>query len=242
MLEIWHKEIHDSSSTQQAYNQIYERQGMLQRDSFYLWLISLLKPVPGKTLLDISCGMGRLPILASQKGLKSIGADFAFESLRIGKSAGSDAVWLASDGEQMAFSSQSVDYITHIGSLEHYINPLFGAREIARLLKPEGRACILLPNAFGAWGNIKYVWQHGEIFDDGQPLQRYATRNTWQKLLIDAGLKIDRVIGYGEVNFPRTTRDLAWLSARPQKIIRGFISLFIPVNLSNHFVFICSHG
>lgn len=242
MLEIWHENIHSSESTQEVYNQIYGQKGIIQRDSFYLWLISLLRPVPGRSLLDISCGQGRLVVLAQQKGIRSIGIDFAIEGVRIGKANSAEAAWSIGDGEQLPLASNSVDYVTHIGSLEHFIHPLDGAMEINRVLKIDGRACILLPNAFGAWGNIKYVWQHGEIFDDNQPLQRYATRKTWEKLLQNAGLRIDKVIGYGEIDFPRTFHDLVWILQRPQKVVRGLMNKLIPVNLANHFVFICSKG
>lgn len=240
MLEISHVKTKDSYETQEAYNRIYKNDGLLQRDSFYLWLIGLLKPVPGKILLDISCGQGRLVTLAKDKKLKSIGVDFAVEGVRVGLNSSSECGWLTGDGEKLPFPDRSIDYVTHIGSLEHYIHPDKGAKEIARILKHDGRACILLPNAFGMWGNIKHVWLHGEIFDDGQPLQRYATRNTWQKMLISSGMKIDRVIGYGEIDFPYTWRDFSFMLRHPQKIIRGVLSRMIPVNLSNHFVFICS--
>lgn len=241
MFEIWHSDKH-SSSTQKAYNDIYSGQGLLQRDSFYLWLISLLNPKPGKRLLDISCGQGRLVTLAKKQNLKAMGVDFAVEGVRIGSTHTPEASWLVGDGEGLPMADCSIDYVCHIGSLEHYLHPALGAGEINRVLKPDGRACILLPNAFGAWGNIKHVWQNGEIFDDGQPLQRYATRSTWTNLLQDAGLQIERTIGYGEIDVPRSLKDLSWLMMRPQKVIRGVISLMTPLNLSNHFVFICKRG
>ncbi len=79
MIEIRHEQITDTISTQDAYNRIYRDQGLMQRDSFYLWLIELLKPQPGKYLADISCGEGRLTALARERGLHALGVDFAFE-------------------------------------------------------------------------------------------------------------------------------------------------------------------
>ena len=242
MLEIWHSE-KEGHGTQNAYNEIYSGQGLLQRDSYYQWLISLLKPQPGRLLLDISCGQGRLVELAQKKyQLKAMGVDFAIEGVREGMQRTPRAGWLVGDGEGLPLADASVDYVCHIGSLEHYLHPALGAREINRVLKPGGRACILLPNAFGAWGNIKHVWQHGEIFDDGQPLQRYGTRKTWGSLLITAGLKIEKTVGYGEIDYPRNWKDFTWLALRPQKLLRGLLSLATPLNLANHFVFICQRG
>ena len=239
MFEIRRENIGSLDDTREAYNEIYRKYEFVHRDSFYLWLISLINPLPGKLLVDISCGCGRLTILASKYQLRSIGIDFAMDGVAQGRNSSATCGWVVGDGEKLPFADQSVDYVTHIGSLEHYLSPLEGAQQIARILKPDGKACILLPNAFGLWGNIKHVWQHGEIYDDGQPLQRYATRQTWEKMLNDAGLKIDKVVKYDEVDLPRTKQDFLWLAKRPQKLLRKIIATVAPLNLANHFVFIC---
>jgi hypothetical protein len=115
-------------------------------------------------------------------------------------------------------------------------------REIARLLKPTGRACILLPNAFGLLGNIRRVWETGEVFDDRQPLQRYATRNTWEAALRRGGLAVEQLVPWGEFNAPRTLGDLVWTLRRPQKLLRAALAALTPINLANHFVFICKRA
>ncbi|MFN8491994.1 MAG: methyltransferase domain-containing protein [Caldilineaceae bacterium] len=239
MLEIRHQAITDGLSTLEAYNQLYTEREILQRDSFYLWLISLLQPQPNHTLLDISCGQGRLVELASQQGLDAIGVDFSLTGLCRGQQTLRNTSWAVSDGEQLPFPDQCVDYVTHIGSLEHYERPSQGVSEIARVLKPSGRACVLLPNAYGLLGNIQHVQRTGEIFDDGQPLQRYATRRTWQALLEAGGLVIEQVFPYGEVDFPRTQADRRWLLQRPHKIARGLLNLLLPKNWANDFAFVC---
>ncbi len=240
MLEIRHEGMGSRLDTQQAYSTIYRGDGILLRDSFYLWLVSLLEPKAGRRLLDISCGEGRLVVLAERSGVQATGLDFAIEGVRKGHKQASGSGWVVGDGECLPIPDRSIDYITHIGSLEHYMNPEMGAREIARILKPDGKACILLPNAFGLLGNIRHVWSTGEIFDDAQPLQRYATRRTWEALLVDNGLRILKTYGYSEIERPRTAADWRWLLLRPQKILRLAISRLIPLNLINHFVFLCS--
>lgn len=240
MLEIRHEKMDRLSATQEAYNLIYQNEGILQRDSFYLWILSLLEPNPGRLLLDISCGQGRLVTLAQAKGLQAIGIDFALEGILVGKSESPQSDWFVGDGETLPLNDCSVDYATHIGSLEHYLNPEKGASEIYRILRPGGKAAVLLPNAFGLLGNIKHVMSTGDIFDDGQPLQRYATRSAWEKKLTGAGLMVSKTIDYAEVVFPRTRQDAIWFLSHPRKILRYFISFFIPFNLTNHFVFLCT--
>ena len=238
MLEIKHVE---ARLSRQAYNEIFRRKNFRHRDSFYLWILELIKPCPGSVLLDISCGEGRLVQLAYQRFAlhRAIGVDFALWGIYKGAQEEPRANWLVGDGETLPLPDNCADYVTHIGSLEHYNSPLKGVREIARVLKPNGIACILLPNAFGLLGNIHYVCRFGEIFDDGQPIQRYATRRTWEALLVQGGLIIERIIPYGEVNKPRTLNDLIWMCKNPQKFAKLALVRFIPVNLANHFVFIC---
>ena len=242
MIEIRHDKIEDTASTQDAYNRIYRHLGLTQRDSFYLWLIGLLRPKPGKILADISCGEGRLSLLAKEQGLHALGVDFALEGVLKGAQVSPDSGWIVGDGEAIPLSEACLDYVTHIGSLEHYIHPEKGAREIARVLKPDGKACILLPNAFGLLGNILNVLSKGDVHDDGQPLQRYGTRAYWESLLESNGLQVMDTIGYGEVNFPRTSQDMKWWLSRPRKVLRLALSALIPLNLANHLVFICRRG
>jgi SAM-dependent methyltransferase len=237
--EIRHDQMDSTANTRRRYNEIFSGEGILQRDSFYLWLISLLKPERGKILLDISCGQGRLVKFAAQRGLRAIGLDFAEDGVRLGRNLESPASgWTVGDGERLPVRSASVDFVTHIGSLEHYQDPDAGIREIRRVLKPGGAACILLPNSYGLFGNIKHVAQTGDIFDDGQPLQRYNTRQGWQGMIARGGLQTYRTLKY-ERELPRTLPDLWWYLKSPSKLARLLAAPFVPVNLANCIVYLC---
>jgi|SRR5450759_193209 SAM-dependent methyltransferase len=238
MIEIRHEQMDKTSDTQEAYNFLYREKGIQQRESFYMWLINLLRPTPNSILLDISCGQGRLVNFAKRRGLRAIGMDFAADAVKMSFQSNPMAGWSVADGEHLPLNSQSIDYVTHIGSLEHYQNPTAGIREIARVLKSNGTACILLPNTYGLFGNILNVVRTGEVFDDGQPLQRYNSRKGWEKLIIDNGLNPFRVIKY-EREWPQTKTDLFWYLAHPSKMGRLLISYFVPVNLANCIVYLC---
>ena len=240
MIEIRHEHIDSAAALRSAYDSIYRGEGINLGDSAYLWLASLLKPEKGRLLLDISCGEGRLVALAQEWGLHAVGTDSSMDGMRKGQASTPRPDYVLADGERLPFPDACADYITHIGSLEHYLHPQRGADEIGRLLKPGGRACVLLPNAFGLLGNVRYVLRHGEVFDDGQPLQRYATRRTWERLLLNGGLAIERVVGYGELQRPRTWADTRRLLLRPSKWLRALAVPLIPLNLANHLVFICA--
>ncbi len=239
MIEIRHSDMISSVEIQKAYDFIYAERGISRRTSFFLWMLDILKPEAGKLLVDISCGQGQLVKLAYTKGIKAIGLDFSKVGVRIGKNSTPSAGWLVSDGEKIALRDGCADYITHIGSLEHYQSIEAGIQEISRLLKSDGTALVLLPNSFSLLGNFLYVARKGVVFDDGQPLQRYNTLGGWRSLLENYGLKVNKTIKY-ERTWPRTSSDWAWHLKRPVKFLRLFANFFIPLTLANCFIFLCS--
>ena len=241
MIEIRHNTIIDSSKSQSAYDSLYAIGGIDLSDSYYLWLLEKLNPLPGKVLIDISCGRGKLAAFAKNKGLYVIGLDFSLNAIKAAQQIYPDLNIIVSNGEEIALKEECADYITHIGNLEHYQNPSKGIQEVARLLKADGTALILLPNGFSIAGNIQHVRRTGKVFDDGQPIQRYNTREGWRELLEANGLKVINTIRY-EHFLPRTKQD--WLShlKRPSRLLRWAFAWAIPFNLSNCFVYFCQRS
>ena len=235
-IEIRHEPT--ETAERDAYDAIYATRGIGQRDSFYLWFLGLVAKHGSGRLLDVSCGEGAFLQFAHRADLRAAGIDFSAVALQKARRRSPGAALALANAQQLPFADQSFDIVTNIGSLEHYFDPSEGVREMARVLRPGGVALVLLPNTFGLFGNIAHVLRHGEIFDDGQPLQRYAARGSWERLLHDNGLAPVRVIPY-EREAPRTLADLLWLLRRPRKIIRVLLGWLVPVNLSHILVFIC---
>jgi ubiquinone/menaquinone biosynthesis C-methylase UbiE len=238
MIEIRHSNVNNKIDLQSEYNLIYKNTEFTLRDSFYLWILNLLKPEPGKLFLDISCGQGTLIKFAQKMGLISIGLDFSIEAIKKAAIISPQSRWIISDGEAIPLSDSCIDYVTNIGSIEHYQHPEEGIKEISRVLKSNGTACILLPNSFGLFGNIKNVLKTGQVFDDIQPLQRYNTPTGWFNMLTTNGLHPIKVYKY-EREWPQTMKDLWWYLLNPQKIARLLITWIIPTNLANCLVYIC---
>ena len=238
MIEIRHKHIDSVADEINAYNQIYEGKGIRHLDSFYMWILSLLPAQPGQRLLDVSSGEGSLGYFARRRGLRAYGVDFSFAALKTGVQDYDFRLVCVSNAECLPLPDRSFDFVTNIGSVEHYFDPAIAIREMSRVLKPGGVACILLPNAFSLFGNVKYVWQVGDVFDDGQPLQRYNTRLGWQHLLAENGLHSFKILKY-EREWPRTFKDGWWYLRRPLKTLKLFVSFLIPVNLANSIVYLC---
>jgi ubiquinone/menaquinone biosynthesis C-methylase UbiE len=238
MIEIRHSQ----TDVRSAYDAIYSSTPIVQRDYFYQWLLGRLRPEPGKRLLDVSCGVGVLLKFAAEAGLKACGVDLSQAAVREAKQMSPTVRVAAGNGETLPYADSSFDYVTNIGSLEHYEHMAKGIRETARVLRADGQACILVPNSFGLLWNISYVWRTGDVCDDEQPIQRYGTRQQWQRLLEANGLTVCRLFGYHRA-LPRTRRDWLWYLRRPHKLLASLLVIpLIPVNLASNLVFICRKG
>lgn len=238
MLEIKH----NFKSTRAVYNEIYRCHGIRQMDSFFIWILELLKPTRGQRLLDVSCGEGQLLRFAVERGLEAYGLDISDVAARIAQEQASLAKVFVGNGEALPYSDNTFDYVTNIGSLEHYENPAQGVQEMVRVLREGGKTCIVVPNSFGLRWNVAYVWRTGDICDDGfQPIQRYATKNQWIRLLEENGLIVRRTLGYEhERALPRTWKDLREYLKSPRRLLSAFVLVpLIPVNMASMFVFLC---
>ena len=234
MIELRHTE-----DTRSVYDMIYKGDAINQMDSLFLWILSLLKVSPGQTLLDISTGRGQMIKLAHLQKINAYGLDFSGTACQIAASKTPGAI-CCGDGHSLPFAANSCDYVTNLGSLEHFEHMSHGIREMARVLKPTGLACLTVPNMFGLLWNVSAAWQTGDVDDDGQPLQRYGTRRQWQRLLEENGLRVVQVLGYEHQHaFPLTSTDWRFYWFHPIRILLMLMSPLIPVNAAGQFVFIC---
>jgi SAM-dependent methyltransferase len=238
MIELRLSQLRQDSDAQGIYDGIYRSRGIRQLDSFYLWLLGLINPSPGQSLLDVSCGEGQLVQFARQKNIEAFGVDFSEPALSRAQQSTGASVFGVMDAQTLAFDDNSFDYITNIGSIEHYENPAQGIREMSRVLKPSGIACVLLPNTYSLFGNIKHAIQTGEVYQGFQPIERYNTLAGWRRLLINNGLVVYKEIKY-EVTFPKTVADFFWYLPRPSRIFHLLLTPLIPLALANCIVYLC---
>lgn len=228
-----------TDDTRSEYDRIYDGDAINQMDSFFLWIQKLLQVRRGESLLDISTGRGKMVALARQRGVRAWGLDFSMRACDLAR-ARAGAVIVNTDGQRLPFPDDCFDVATNLGSLEHFEFMELGVSEMARVLKPGGRACFTLPNSFGLLWNVAAAWRTGDVADDGQPLQRYGTLRQWQGIIEDNGLRVARVLGYEhEHAFPRTRRDLRTYWFRPQRTLIMLCGRCIPVTAAGQYVFVC---
>ena len=233
MLEIRYQEQQDS--IQDAYDLIYDEDPIHHNESLYRWILRLLNPQPGKRLIDIACGEGTIPTLAAQNNIIAHGFDLSFKAIQAGQSPNPNLI--VANGEHLPYPDASFDYVTNIGSLEHYMSPATGVQEMARILTPSGIACILVPNTFSI-ALMVHAWHNGRTADDGQPIQRYAARYEWQDLLEINGLYVFKTTKYNLV-WPRSWQDAKLFLRQPKRIGWLLMGLVTPLNLANSFVYLC---
>lgn len=238
MIELRLPELINTGDERTIYDGIYQEDGIDHFDSFYWWLLSLMNPQPGQSLLDISCGQGKLVRFARTKHVHAFGVDFSAPALHTAQQRSRSSTYAVTDAQALAIASSHFDFVANIGSIEHYRDPLQGIREIARVLKPTGTACILLPNTYSLLGNVKHAAQTGDVYQGFQPIERYHTLNGWKMLLNDNGLVPFDVIKFEMVR-PRTLRDLVWYMAHPPKVAHYLLMHVIPLALANCFVYLC---
>lgn len=238
-IEIRHTPTEDAEL--RAYDELYTDRSLPRRVPLFLWFLRQLRlhaPPPAR-LLDVSCGEGEFLSFARRAGYTTAGIDFSLAALQKFEHHGGTGIpTVTANAQRLPFADASFDVVTNIGSLEHYFVPAEGVYEMARVLRPGGTAMVLVPNAYGLFGNILHVLKHGEVFDDGQPLQRYATRGSWQRLLDTHGLRVRKVLSL-ERAAPRTAYDLAWMLRHPQAFLRVFLGALVPPNLGDQLVFVC---
>lgn len=219
------------------YDRLYQTQGIRDPLWLYRWIVRLLTPQPGQRLLDVACGEGHVLRFATQAGLIAEGVDISPEAVRMAKARAPRATVQVADGEHLPFPEATFDYVVNLGSLEHYLHMDVGVQEMARVLRPTGLACVMLPNTF--WlGGVMEVMGHGGLGEDFQLIERHGTRRQWQQLLEANGLQVIRTVRYNKP-YPLFDEETHKIKSLRKFLWRGFFNRACPFNLSLAFVYLC---
>jgi 2-polyprenyl-3-methyl-5-hydroxy-6-metoxy-1,4-benzoquinol methylase len=160
---------------------------------------------PGERVLDIGAKWGGFGQGARSMGLEIdyTGLDLSEENVRKATELGLD-VRLADASQPLPFDDPEYDCVICLELLEHLPKPIFLLGEIRRVLKPEGRAVLSVPNPY-SWVEI-----YRELFRRPDPeghLNSFTTP-VIVNLLALAGLRLERRLGTS-VQIPKTARLLS---------------------------------
>ena len=198
------------------YNRIYDGDGHGESDRFYDWLLDAIAPATGERIVDVACGAGGLLGRAARRGLRPVGVDVAERALDRARAALPAASLVQAYGEALPLANGAFRYVASLGSLEHYLDPLAGVRELVRVLAPGGTCAVMVPNSFYS-GDIWRVIRTGRGPDHHQDPQRFATRSEWAALLEAGGLRVRRVLRHDKFKW--------WKSLLPFNLAYCFVYL-----------------
>jgi len=101
-------------------------------------------------LLDVACGTADQAGRLQERGWQSWGLEPSPGMLRLARlrreQRGQSVILVRGIGEQLPFCDDSFDCVVCQGSLDHFARPRAFMAELARILKPNGRAVIALAN------------------------------------------------------------------------------------------------
>jgi ubiquinone/menaquinone biosynthesis C-methylase UbiE len=149
-------------------------------DEKRIWhALKRLEPLNGSTILDLGCGAGWATRMATRDGkaARAVGLDFSITGLKLARGHTREILWLQADGTALPLADGSFDRLFCNGALEHFPDVKRGIREIARILRPDARAVIIVPNFY-----VKTE----------QPMEFAASYWNWKKQFEAAGLMVEQ--------------------------------------------------
>jgi SAM-dependent methyltransferase len=173
------------------YNQHYAAKGVqsMRPAAAYPVFLDLLGATAGSRLLDVSCGAGSLLAAAHERGVDAVGIDLSDEAVRLAKRVAPTSDVTVGAGEALPFHDGTFDYVSCLGSLEHFLDMGQGLEEMKRVAKHTARFCIMVPNQdFIGW---KVMGHQGTAQQDIN--EHLLPLSAWRRLFERHGLSIVRV-------------------------------------------------
>lgn len=193
------------------YDAIYKRGGYFSDENFNKRALRILgvNNKENAKLLDIGCGQGTL-LAAAEKYVKTYGVDISAEAVKRAKKNARKTVFKVTTAEKLPFPPGHFDYITCMGSLEHFFDIDKALREMKRVSKKGVKILVHVPNSKYLIHIILGVNTQGQINE------RLATEEEWRKI-IEKHFIVESVHKYN------TRLYFEW----------------IPKKYCNHFTFLC---
>lgn len=197
--------------------------------------------VPASTrIVDVGCGDGKgLGVWAQEHGCGYLGLDVSEAALERARERGLE-VERIEDASHLPLADASVPLVTCLEVLEHLVDPLETAREIRRVLAPDGLLIASVPNA-GYWvrrvelGLLGRFNPYGDSQSVEQPWRdphlRFFTRGTLRAMLTHAGFRGVRIAAESHPPFSIRTRVEG--SAPYLALMRRWPSMLAPTLLAS---------
>jgi len=200
----------------------------------YSQFLDCLQVETGKRLLDVGCGTGFLLKAGSERGLRTYGVDVSEEAVQLATNVSPFSVVSVGREEHLRFENNFFDYLTCIGTLEHFLDMRKGLEEMKRVTKKDALFCLMVPNSSSI---LWKVFRFFNIIDTDSNENAYPL-SEWVDLFNSAGFKIERI-------FPDRwylKKMLIPIFPNSHKKVEGFIRKItpkiFPLKYVNQFIFI----
>lgn len=199
-------------------------------------------------LLDIACGNGQF-LKEAQKKIRAFGVDISTRALQDARKNANQSLLVNGSANTLPFTDGYFDYVTCLGSLEHFTDMDKALSEMKRVLKPGGKLNIYVPN-FDYLGLVLYRLRNKGTPEQLQANEALLKRKEWEKI-IRRYFEIKKVAGYN--NYPKIYEIEYWRyplyhfkqDKKLKSLLRGvyynLVNLCAPGDLACHFCFICQH-
>jgi SAM-dependent methyltransferase len=110
---------------------------------------------PGGRTLDLACGEGRLSRLLKSRQYQVLGVDASPTMVRFAAEDPDAAPVVLGDATALPFADHAFDLVVAYMCLQDIDDMPQAVRELARVLAPEGRACIAIPHPINTAGSFE---------------------------------------------------------------------------------------
>ena len=185
---------------------VWEDQG--RTPQFIRYFADLVLSHAPNSVFEVGCGEGR--VLAALSAPTKSGADLSWRACEKAEKS-SNAKCFVATCERLPLPDASYDAVLSIGVMEHFIDDLEATREIARIIKDQGRYVFLIHTRLTTAQKLlqkfrEYLFPRPRLIalskwifkkltrPSAQPIQRGYTIATATACVESAGLRIERII------------------------------------------------
>jgi SAM-dependent methyltransferase len=123
---------------------------------------ALDRPVRGLTLLNLGCGTGGFNVAAGEAGAAAWGVDVDAEAVAIARGRLPRERIVRAAAERLPFPEKTFDLVYCVSTLEHVADRAAALREMARVLRHDGRLYLHTPSRWSCFEtHYKILWIPG---------------------------------------------------------------------------------